>query len=192
MSSDNDNEIPVTVESKNQGNTQEELENNISLNESLNNLKNQLEKEQQRSQDLENKLKYALADFQNLTKKTQSEIDNGINSKISKFMSEFLNIYDDFKRAKEAFAKNEGNIEGLDSIVKNMESLLEKNQVSAIEALGEIFDPNLHEAISVINDNKLDEGTITKEIRKGYISQNRVIRPTLVEISKKQGESQND
>ena len=107
-------------------------------------------------------------------------------------MSEFLNIYDDFKRAKEAFAKNEGNIEGLDSIVKNMESLLEKNQVSAIEALGEIFDPNLHEAISVINDNKLDEGTITKEIRKGYISQNRVIRPTLVEISKKQGESKND
>lgn len=192
MSSDNDNEIPVQVESKNQENTQEELENNISLNESLNDLKNQLEKEQQRSQDLENKLKYALADFQNLTKKTQSEIDNGINSKISKFMSEFLNIYDDFKRAKEAFAKNEGNIEGLDSIVKNMESLLEKNQVSAIEALGEIFDPNLHEAISVINDNKLDEGTITKEIRKGYISQNRVIRPTLVEISKKQGESQND
>lgn len=192
MSSDNDNEIPVQVESKNKENTQEELENNISLNESLNDLKNQLEKEQQRSQDLENKLKYALADFQNLTKKTQSEIDNGINSKISKFMSEFLNIYDDFKRAKEAFAKNEGNIEGLDSIVKNMESLLEKNQVSAIEALGEIFDPNLHEAISVINDNKLDEGTITKEIRKGYISQNRVIRPTLVEISKKQGESQND
>lgn len=192
MSSDNDNEIPVKVESKNHENTQEELENNISLNESLNDLKNQLEKEQQRSQDLENKLKYALADFQNLTKKTQSEIDNGINSKISKFMSEFLNIYDDFKRAKEAFAKNEGNIEGLDSIVKNMESLLEKNQISAIEALGEIFDPNLHEAISVINDNKLDEGTITKEIRKGYISQNRVIRPTLVEISKKQGESQND
>jgi molecular chaperone GrpE len=192
MSNDNDNEIPVKVESKNQETIQEELENNISQNESLNDLKNKLEKEQQRSQDLENKLKYALADFQNLTKKTQSEIDNGINSKISKFMSEFLNIYDDFKRAKEAFAKNEGNIEGLDSIVKNMESLLEKNQVSAIEALGEIFDPNLHEAISVINDNKLDEGTITKEIRKGYISQNRVIRPTLVEISKKQGESKND
>ena len=103
-------------------------------------------------------------------------------------MLDFLNIYDDFKRAKDAFAKNEGNIEGLDSIVKNMDSLLEKNNVSPIEALGEIFDPNLHEAISVINDSKLDDSTITKEIRKGYISKNRVIRPSLVEISKKQGE----
>jgi len=69
-----------------------------------------------------------------------------------------------------------------------MDSLLEKNNVSPIEALGEKFDPNLHEAISVINDNKLDDSTITKEIRKGYISKNRVIRPSLVEISKKQGE----
>ncbi|MCA9820183.1 MAG: nucleotide exchange factor GrpE, partial [Nitrosarchaeum sp.] len=55
----------------------------------------------------------------------------------------------------------------------------------AIEALGEIFDPNYHEAISITADSDLDENTITKEIRKGYISQNRVIRPTLVEISKK-------
>jgi molecular chaperone GrpE len=52
-------------------------------------------------------------------------------------------------------------------------------------ALGEVFDPNLHEAISIIKDDSLDDNTITKELRKGYISHNRTLRPTLVEISKK-------
>ena len=66
-----------------------------------------------------------------------------------------------------------------------MDSLLKKYQVIPIDALGEIFDPNFHEAISIITDVDLDDNTITKEIRKGYISQKRVIRPTLVEISKK-------
>jgi molecular chaperone GrpE len=70
-----------------------------------------------------------------------------------------------------------------------MDSLLAKNSIMPIDALGEIFDPNLHEAISIINDPKLDDNTITKEIRKGYISRNKVIRPTLVEISKKQGKN---
>ena len=107
-------------------------------------------------------------------------------------MLEFLNIYDDFKRAKEAFSKNDENTKGLESIVKNMDSLLAKHNVAPIDALGEIFDPNLHEAISIVNDPKLDDNTIIKEIRKGYISQNRVIRPSLVEISKKQGEIKND
>ena len=192
MSDENNFEVPVNVKTKNQDKLDNESENQPNQNDSLEELQKSLEQEKQRSQDLENKLKYALADFQNLNKKTQSDIENGINSKISQFMLEFLNIYDDFRRAKEAFSKNEGNVEGLDSIVKNMESLLEKNHISPIDAVGEIFDPNLHEAISVINDENLDDGTITKEIRKGYISQNRVIRPTLVEISKKQGESKND
>ena len=187
--SEEDSEIPVKIKSNEQDKNDEKSDDvNIDHEE----LKNLLEQEQQKSKDLENKLKYALADFQNLTKKTQNEIEKGINTGVSQFALEFLNIYDDFIRAKEAFSKNEGNIEGLDSIVKNMESLLERNNITPIEALGEIFDPNLHEAISIINDSELDDNTITKEIRKGYISNNRVIRPTLVEISKKQGETKND
>jgi molecular chaperone GrpE len=104
-------------------------------------------------------------------------------------MIEFLKIYDDFVRAKEVFSSNKVNIEGLDSILKNMDLLLERNNVIPIDALGEIFDPKLHEAISIINDPELDDNTITKEIRKGYISHNKIIRPTLVEISKKQGKN---
>jgi molecular chaperone GrpE len=190
MSNEKNSEIPVSVLSEDEANTNNELIEESNDTFSLDEFRNLLEEEKKRSEDLENKLKHALADFQNLTKKTQLEIKNGINTRITQFMIEFLKIYDDFIRAKEVFSKNEGNIEGLDSIIKNMDSLLEQNNVNPIDALGEIFDPKLHEAISIINDPKLDDNTITKEIRKGYISHTKVIRPSLVEISKKQGETQ--
>jgi molecular chaperone GrpE len=144
-----------------------------------------LDIEKQNVIEIDEKLKHVLADFQNLNKKTQSDIQNGVNTKVDEFVLDFLKIYDDFIRAKEVFSENKINTDGLDSILKNMDSLLKKYQVSPIDALGEIFDPNSHEAISIISDSNLDDNTITKEIRKGYISQNRIIRPTLVEISKK-------
>lgn len=134
----------------------------------------------------DDKLKRSLADFLNLEKKTRHDIENGINDKLDKFMLKFLTIYDDLTRAKDILIKENVNAQGLDSILKNIDSLLTEYGVSPISALGEIFDPNLHEAISVVIDESLDENTITKEIRKGYISHKRTIRPTLVEISKKQ------
>ena len=151
---------------------------------SVETLQKSLEQERQNALECQDRLKLALADFENLSKKTQSDIENGISAKFNEFMVEFLKIHDDFERAGQAL--HEQNIDrGLGSILKNMDSLLAKYGVRQIDALGEIFDPNLHEAISVTHDPGLDEGTITKEIRKGYISHNRVIRPTLVEISKR-------
>ncbi len=198
MSKEESNEIPVQVESDDQLNDvqvkeQEDKSENLAIQKetsdeqeiSLKELKKQLSKEKLKSSQFEFQLKHTLADFQNLERKTKSEIENGVNTKIDKFMIEFLQIYDDFIRAQEAFSKNNVNTEGLDSILKNMDSFLAKHNVSPIDAIGEIFDPKLHEAISIIKDPTLDENTITKELRKGYISHNRVIRPTLVEISKK-------
>lgn len=184
MSSDNESdEIPVNVVSENEHNEKiEESESSDSVEENSSKL---LDAEKQKTSECEEKLKHILADFQNLTRKTQSDIENGVNAKVDEFLLDFLKIYDDFIRAKDVFSENKINTEGLDSILKNMDSLLKKYDVTSIDALGEIFDPNLHEAISVITDADLDDNTITKEIRKGYISQKRIIRPTLVEISKK-------
>lgn len=180
-------EVPVNVISKNQINDSfDDLTQSVAENLTVEQLENLLEKEKQKIQDYEEKIKHVLADYQNLNKKTQSDIEKGVNTKIDEFMLDFLNIYDDFIRAKQVFAESEIDTEGLDSILKNMNSLLVKYNVTSIGALGEIFDPNFHEAISIIADSDLDDNTITKELRKGYISHKRVIRPTLVEISKKQ------
>ena len=184
MSSDNESdEIPVNVVSENENNEQTpESESSETVQENFSEL---LDAEKQKTSECEEKLKHILADFQNLSRKTQSDIENGINAKVDEFLLDFLKIYDDFIRARDVFSENKINTEGLDSILKNMDSMLKKYGVTPIDALGEIFDPNIHEAISVISDSNLDDNTITKEIRKGYISQNRIIRPTLVEISKK-------
>ena len=163
-----------------------EEESKIELYESkISELQELLTNEKQNYSSSKEKLKRSLADFQNLQKKTYLDIENGVNAKIDSFMKNFLFLYDDFVRAKTALSNENVDVAGLESILKNMNSFLSEYGVTPINALGEIFDPNFHEAISVVEDSTLDEGTITKEIRKGYISHDRVIRPTVVEISKK-------
>ena len=191
----NSDEIPVEVTSEDKietNNSEEESKHTDNVEQNSVDLPKLLELEQQKVSQFEEKLKHVLADFQNLSRKTQSDIEHGVNSKINEFMLDFIKIYDDFTRAKEVISESKINADGLNSILKNMESLMEKYNVTPIEALGEIFDPNFHEAISIISDPTLDDNTITKEIRKGYISHERIIRPTLVEISKKEDNDKND
>lgn len=147
-------------------------------------LKPMLEKEKETVASYEKKLQYLLADFENLKKKTESDAQTRVNSMLIEIMLKFLSIYDDFVRAKDTLTKQHVNTDGLDGILKNMNSFLSEYGVTPIDAVGEIFDPKLHESIAVKEDSSLDNDTITKEIRKGYILQNRVIRPSLVEISK--------
>ena len=185
----NSDEIPVKViteekiETSNSEDESKPVDDTEQISEDLSKL---LELEKQKVSQSEEKLKHVLADFQNLSKKTQSDIEHGVNSKINEFMLDFIKIYDDFIRAKEVISESKINADGLNSTLKNMESLMQKYNVKPIEALGEIFNPNYHEAISIISDPTLDDNTITKEIRKGYISHEKIIRPTLVEISKKE------
>ena len=191
----NSDEIPVEVISDEKietNNSEEESKHTDNLEQISDDPIKLLELEKQKVSQYEEKLKHVLADFQNLSRKTQSDIENGVNSKINEFMLDFIKIYDDFIRAKEVISESKINADGLNSILKNMESLMQKYNVTPIEALGEIFDPNYHEAISIISDSTLDENTITKEIRKGYISHEKIIRPTLVEISKKEDNDKND
>ncbi len=198
MSINNEDEIKIEIKSpkKDQPSKNHEYEqiekpeqepslDTSELEKKIIQLTDELSKEQQKSKNLEDKLKRSLADFQNLEKRIKIDVQNVVNTKIDQFMLDFLQIYDDFVRARQVFENQKIDTKGIDSIIKNMNALLSKYSISPINAIGEIFDPKLHEAISVVEDDTLDDGTITKEIRKGYISQNRVIRPTLVEISKK-------
>lgn len=147
-------------------------------------LKPLLDNEKETVASYEKKLQYLLADFENLKKRTESEVQTRVNSMLIEIMMKFLSIYDDFVRAKDVLGKQHVNTDGLNGILKNMNSFLSEYGVTPIEVIGEIFDPKLHEAIAVKEDASLDDDTITKEIRKGYILHNRVIRPSLVEISK--------
>lgn|SRR5579885_74840 len=153
--------------------------------ENIKELKIKLEKEKEKTAAQEKKIQYLLADFENLKKRTELDVQTKVDSIADNMILKFLSIYDDFVRAKDVLSKQNVNTDGLDAILKNMNSFLSEYGVKPIEALGEVFDPRLHEAISIKNDPALDDNTITAELRKGYILKDRIIRPSLVEISKK-------
>ena len=165
--------------------SKEEDVDNKANPEQVEKLKSLLEKEKEKVASYEKKIKYLLADFENLKKRVDIDVQNKMNSIIDGIILKFLLIYDDFVRAKDALSKQGADTDGLHAILKNMDSFLAESGVRPIETLGEIFDPKLHEAISVKEDPTLDENTITAELRKGYILKDRVIRPSLVEISKR-------
>ena len=170
----------------------EEITNKSELNDDQNivndsefdELKSQLYHEKEKVASLEKKIQYLLADFDNLKKRSEIDVQNRVDSIVDGLILKFLTIYDDFIRAKDALSKQGANIQGLDAIVKNMDLFLADQGVKPIDCIGEIFDPKLHEAISIKEDSSLEDNTITAELRKGYILKDRIIRPSLVEISK--------
>ena len=145
-------------------------------------LKEHLEKEEKNSAVAADKWKRALADYQNLEKQT---IDR-INAREDKIILYFLTVHEDFIRAKNAYEKDGINVEGLNVIIKNMESILANYEVKAIEAEGKKLDPKLHEVVQeTVEEDNLEEGTIVKEIAKGYIIRGKVLKYSKVCVSKK-------
>jgi molecular chaperone GrpE len=139
--------------------------------------------------DTFNKLKYSLADFDNYRKNIEKQNALRILSVKADMLSTVVNLREDFIRALDTLKHHKVDfsiLEGLTNILKNIDLFLEKENVLEIKALNSVFDPNFHEIIgfSYIEDDA-EENIITKEIRKGYLLNDRVLRPSLVEVSKK-------
>ena len=161
----------------------EEISNSyISETDELNEL---LKKEKQNTNDYIEKWKRALADYENLKKRTDLDIVNKVTTEVNKIMLNFLTVYEDLIRAKNVLVDDQKNIEGLGAIIKNMDSIFNEYDIKVIDAIGQTFNPNLHEAVSIVEDENLDDDTIKEEIAKGYISGNNVIKPSKVIVSKK-------
>ena len=139
--------------------------------------------------DTFNKLKYSLADFDNYRKNIEKQNTLRILSVKAEMLSTIINLREDFVRALDTLKHHKVDItilEGLTNILKNIDIYLEKEDVKEIRALNSIFDPNFHEIIGFSYfENDMEENIITKEIRKGYLLNERVLRPSLVEVSKK-------
>ncbi len=119
--------------------TKEEWQRSKGDQQKIDELKELLEKEKEKSLRLQ-------ADYQNLEKQT---IDR-INTSGDKIILDFLTVYEDFIRAKDAYEKEGGNVDSLNSIIKNMETILDHYEVKPIEAEGKKLDPKLHEVVQEI------------------------------------------
>ena len=137
---------------------------------------------------MSNKLRYVMADFDNYRKQLERQVDSRIDTNKAELLLKFLNIRDDYLRALEIAKQSKSEpavIEGLVGILKNFDMLLKSEGVTEIETTGTPFDPNVHDAISFSDRSDEPENTVVSEIRKGYILNNKVLRPSLVEISRK-------
>ena len=164
-------------------------DNNIAnLKEDLAVLKEELVEARKSSDNNLNKLKYMMAEFDNYRKQMEKQIDSRIESGKGELLLKFLGLRDDYLRALEMAKQSKSEavvIEGLEGILKNFDSLLKSEGVMEIETIGTPFDPNVHDVIGFSHEEEIEENIITKEIRKGYMLNNKVLRPSLVLISRK-------
>ena len=166
-----------------------EEEDVVALRDELESVKSELKKAKESSESSLNKMKYLMADFDNYRKQMEKQVASKAESIKAELLLKFLNIRDDYVRALSVARQSKSEqivvIEGLEGILKNIDSLLASEGVREIEAIGTPFDPNVHDAIAYSARDDLAENTVTAEIRKGYMLNGRVLRPSLVEISKK-------
>jgi molecular chaperone GrpE len=172
---------------------EEEVE---ALRAELESVKHELRRAKESSESSLNKMKYLMADFDNYRKQMEKQLASKAESIKAELLLKFLNIRDDYLRALSVARQSKSEqgvvIEGLEGILKNIDSLLASEGVREIEAVGTPFDPNVHDAIAYSTRDDLAENTVTAEIRKGYMLNGRVLRPSLVEISKIVKNSVND
>jgi molecular chaperone GrpE len=142
----------------------------------------------------EDKLLRSLAEIENQRRRFEKEIKDAFEFGSFNFAKESLAILDNLQRAKEAIINDEKlkNNQDLDKFLENINiiekdliSIFEKNRIKKIDAKNKKFDPNIHQAMSEIEDEKAEAGTVLQEIQAGYMLGERLLRPALVSVSKK-------
>ncbi len=144
--------------------------------------------------ELEEKLVRQYAEMENQRRRYEKERDDAFEYGGFSFAKETLNLIDNLERSKTTIEKDESIknseafkkiINHLDIIYKDMMSILKKNNIYPIESIGKKLDPNLHQAMMEVEDENKDSGMIIQEIQKGFMMKDRLLRPSLVAVSKK-------
>ena len=134
-------------------------------------------------EDLNTKYLRLMADFQNYKRRTEKEKGDIYAFANEKIVSELLNVIDNFERALDAGSDGDSFVEGMNLIFKQLQGVLEKAGVVEIEALGKDFDPNFHHAVLTEDSTEYESGKVTAVLQKGYLLNNKVIRPTMVKVA---------
>ena len=146
------------------------------LNEEISKLKDELE-------DVKDRHTRLIAEFDNLKKRSAKEREGLYNSIIADIITALLPVLDNLEKAAEASTQDEEYKKGIELVLKQFKDVLEVNGVKEIEAEGKPFDPELHEAVSTIQDENLGEKIVAKEYRKGYTIGTKVIRHSMVVVA---------
>ena len=196
--------------------TEEQLNNNMDstpkedsdTQEALKNEEKNLEEKspEEKIAELEEKIVRQYAEMENQRRRYDKEKEDAFEYGGFSFAKETLNLIDNLERSKATLENDESIknseafkkiIEHIDIIYNDMISILKKNNIHQIVSIGKKLDPNLHQAMMEIEDENKESGIILKEIQKGFMMKDRLLRPSLVGVSKKtekkdQKSSEND
>ncbi len=123
------------------------------------------------------------AEFENARKRAERERIENREYATSNVVEQFLPVIDNFELALKSAGSSEQLRAGVELIVKQMEEVLSKMQVSAVPAVGEAFDPRVHEALGTVECDDIPDQHVAEEIRRGYKLRERLIRPALVRVA---------
>ena len=180
-----------------------ESEENIQNIENKKNDKDQLVEKtpEEKIIDLEDKVARTFAEMENQRRRFEKEKDDAFEYGGFSFAKESLNLLDNLERSKASLENDDKLkntetlkkvIEHLDIVNKDIISIFKKNNIEQIKSINEKLDPNLHQAMMEIEDDTKEPGTIIQEIQKGYMMKDRLLRPSLVGVSKKKLEKNDD
>jgi molecular chaperone GrpE len=181
---DGDPTIKNQVEQNNKNNT--EKEKDLNPEESI--------------KELEDKLTRTFAEMENQRRRFEKEKDDAFDYGGFTFAREALNLIDNLERAKQSLENDEilkesealkKILEHLEIINKDLISIFKKNNIEPINSLNKKLNPNLHQAMIEIEDDKNEPGTIIQEVQKGFMMKDRLLRPALVGVSKKSQKKKN-
>ena len=151
-------------------------------------------KPEDKIKELEDKLARAYAEIENQRRRFEKEKDDAFDYGGFSLARETLNLIDNLERSKLALENDENlknsetlkkTVDHLNVIQKDMISILKKNNIEEIKSIDQKLDPNLHKAMMEVEDDNKEPGTIVQEIQKGFMMKDRLLRPSLVAVSKK-------
>ena len=181
-------------------NEAKELDSN-SENESLNKEQSIEKSPEEKILELEDKVARTFAEMENQRRRFEKEKEEAFEYGGFSFAREALNLIDNLERSKQTLESDENLkdsnalkklLEHLDIINKDLISIFTKNNIKPIESLNKKLDPNFHQAMMEIEDDQNEPGTIIKEIQKGFTIKDRLLRPSLVGVSKKKENKENE
>ncbi len=133
--------------------------------------------------DLDDRYKRILAEFENFKKRSSKEREGMYNSVLSDVVEVILPVLDNLENAAKVETEDEKYKQGVELVLKQFKDVLKSKGIEEIDALGQVFDPELHEAVGSIQDDNLGEKEIAQEYRKGYKIGSRVIRHSMVVVA---------
>ena len=172
----------------------EELNNNSQPNNSENIEQTKEITLEEKILELEDKAARAFAEMENQRRRFEKEREDAFNYGGFAFAKETLNLIDNLERSKQILESDDAlknsealkkTLEHFDIINKDMVSILSKNGITPLDSIGKKLDPNFHQAMMEIDDDQKEPGTIIQEIQKGFMMKDRLLRPSLVGVSKK-------